>query len=266
MNAILEAWTAWPVILLVIGLGWPLPMRSQSQPSTMASHLGEKGRPATGVSGYLSGIGLNFLEILPPYPAIGSKEDDADVATLRQWQQPADSARFKLAQSDAQMSYSRFSGAFGTAISAEASPLLVHLLDRVEADLDAVGEAKQYYKRPRPYQRFQFDHVCDFRKAPAPNGSQMGDSYPSGHTAFGWTAALVLAAVAPEKAQAVLARGREYGESRLVCAAHYPSDVMGAEILATAAFERISASPEFQKDLACAQREHEKKPIGPACR
>lgn len=29
----------------------------------------------------------------------------------------------------------------------------------------------------------------------------------------------------PEPAQSLLARGREYAESRIVCAVHYPEDV-----------------------------------------
>ena len=52
------------------------------------------------------------------------------------------------------------------------------------------------------------------------------DSYPSGHTALGWAWALVLAEIAPDRADAVLARGRAFGESRIICNVHWHSDVV----------------------------------------
>jgi acid phosphatase (class A) len=226
--------------------------------SAMPGPPGQMHRPGSGATGYLANGELNFLQILPSYPVLQSKEDEVDVAVERQWQQPVDSARWRLAQADADASYSRFAEAFGGEISADKSPLLVHLIDRAQADVSmALGEAKRYYNRPRPYQRFQFDHVCGFATAPAPDASlKGGNSYPSGHSAFGWTTAQVLAAVAPERAQIILARGREYDESRIVCAVHYPSDVMGGEVLSAAVLGKISTQSEFKRDLSCAQQEH----------
>ena len=240
---------------LAITLGAVLAAQNMPLPGPNAQM---KQKPGSGAASYLADGDLNFLEVLPPYPTIGSKQDEADVATLKQWRQPVDSVRWKLAQSDAEQSYNDFKEAFGEEISASRTPLLVHLLDRVEASASsALGQAKQYYHRPRPYQRFQFDHVCGYAQAPAPDGSAMGNSYPSGHTTFGWTAALALAQAAPDRAQAILARAQEYGESRLVCAVHYPSDVQGGELLATATINKIAALPEFKRDLSCAKQEHE---------
>ncbi len=222
-----------------------------------AAHSGAMHRPASGVPGYLSDGQVNFLSILPPYPALDSAEDQVDVATLRAWQQPVDSARWRLAEDDANLVYARFNAAFGLPINAASSPLLVHLLDRVEADItSSLNGAKRYYNRPRPYQRFHFDHVCEFAQPPVPDMTKGGNSYPSGHAAFGWTIALTLAKVAPEEAQTILARGREYSESRIVCAVHYPSDVRAAQILVSDAFGQIQAQPEFKRDLGCAQQEY----------
>jgi acid phosphatase (class A) len=101
------------------------------------------------------------------------------------------------------------------------------------------------------------EHVCGADKAPAPEiPLKGGSSYPSGHTSFGWAAALILAEVASEQGQALLTRGREYGESRIVCAVHYPSDIAGGQLIATAVVARLHADPEFNKDLDCAQQEH----------
>jgi len=210
------------------------------------------------VGGYLAGREPDFLDILPPYPNFGSIQDQADVTTLRQWQQPGDSARWQLANEDVKMSYDRFAQTFGTKISQANTPLLVQLLDRVEQDVQTVAfSAKGFYNRPRPFQRFQMEHVCGAEKAPAAEASPKGgSSYPSGHTSFGWAAVLVLAEVAPERAPELLARGREYGESRIVCAVHYPSDVVAGELIAATVVARLHADKEFSADLNCAEQEH----------
>jgi len=216
-------------------------------------------RPGQGVSGYLPKEDLpSFLHILPPAPVPQSKEDEADIALLRWWQQPESSARWQLAKADADMSYGRFSEAFGGEIDPAKTPWLTHLLDRVEADMsDPMGQAKDYYRRLRPYQRLAMEHVCGFAFPPTPDPTgKAGNSYPSGHTTFGWAAALVLAEVAPDRAQAVLARAREYGESRIVCAVHFPDDVLGGELLATAVFSRVRLTDGYRRDLSCARQEH----------
>jgi acid phosphatase (class A) len=221
-----------------------------SSPTSPQSHVK--------ITGYLAGREPDFLSMLPPSPAFNSMQDEADVATLRQWQQPDDSPRWKLANDDVAMSYERFSQAFGMEINQGNTPLLIHLLNRVEQDVQSVAfSAKDFYNRPRPYQRFQMAHVCGTEHAPAPEVPlKGGSSYPSGHTSFGWSAVLILAEVAPERAQPLLARGREYGESRIVCAVHYLSDIVGGQLVATAVVARLHSVPQFSRDLACAKQEH----------
>jgi len=214
-------------------------------------------QPRVSVVGYLDGREPSFLDILPPYPEFNSMQDEADVTTLWKWQHP-EGSRWQLANTDEEMSYNRFSEAFGTEINSTATPLLVHLLGRVVRDVQSVAfNAKSVYNRPRPFQRFQLAHVCGTDKPPAPEiPLKGGSSYPSGHTSFGWATVLILADVAPEHAQQLLARGQEYGESRVVCAMHYPSDVVGGELVATSVVARLHADAEFNRDLDCAKQEH----------
>jgi hypothetical protein len=73
-----------------------------------------------------------------------------------------------------------------------------------------------------------------------------------------------------ERAQTLLARGQEYGESRVVCGVHYPSDIVGGQLVATAVVARLHAEAEFNRDLDCARQElaTELKPdekLTPAC-
>ena len=213
------------------------------------------------VVGYLHDAEPNFLLLLPPYPALDTKQDKIDVATFRRMQVSDHSARWKLAKADDQMTYARFSEVLGVDLDAARLPIMIHLLKRMERDvLDTTFDAKPYFDRPRPFQRFAVAHVCGADTPPKPEtdpkGGSSASSYPSGHAAFGWGLALTLAEVAPDHAQAILSRGREYGESRVVCAVHYPSDVAAGEIVATAVVERLHAIPEFTSDLVCAQQEY----------
>lgn len=145
----------------------------------------------------------------------------------------------------------------GVDLDATKFPIAIHLLDRMERDaMDTTFDAKSFFNRPRPFQRFALTHVCGADTAPQPElHPQGGSSYPSGHATFGWTLALALAEIAPDRAQAIMSRGREYGESRVICGVHFPSDVVAGEIVATAIVERLHTVSEFTHDLACAQQE-----------
>src|ERR1700733_14970211 len=57
-------------------------------------------------------------------------------------------------------------------------------------------------------------------------------SYPSGHTTYGYTGALILAILVPERYQQMITRGAEYGNDRILIGAHYAMDVMGGRTLA----------------------------------
>lgn len=59
-----------------------------------------------------------------------------------------------------------------------------------------------------------------------------GGAFPSGHTNTGYTDALLMAEMIPERFDALVIRGARYGYSRLVLGVHYPLDVMGARMVA----------------------------------
>ncbi|HRD45355.1 MAG TPA: phosphatase PAP2 family protein, partial [Caulobacter sp.] len=82
-------------------------------------------------------------------------------------------------------------------------------------------------------------------------------SYPSGHSLIGYSWGLVLAELVPERATELTARGREFGDSRVICGVHWQSDVDAGRVLAAALVARLHAEAAFQADLATARSEIE---------
>lgn len=242
--------------------------------ATLASCQSFEGtRPPLGehVEGYLSGASDFYREVLPDPPAVGSPEDDADLAAITNLQSSTKEERWADARQDERLLYPRFSDAFGGPVDRAHTPQLITLLNRVEHDAIAqTSVAKNVFRRPRPYQRMQLKRMCGTGSPPAPDPHPSeASSYPSGHTTVGWMAAYLLAAVAPDRRSELLGRARDYGFSREVCGMHFPSDVAAGRALATAVFDRLQDDAEFKNDLACARAEHSATTSGaaaPSCR
>jgi len=64
-------------------------------------------------------------------------------------------------------------------------------------------------------------------------------SYPSGHSAVGWAWALILSEISPAQTDAILARGRVFGESRNVCNVHWHSDVVQGRSMGASTVARL---------------------------
>ena len=208
-------------------------------------------------SGYLAGHEVDFRTFLGPPPAADSHWDRADQGLVEALQ-AVDDRRWQMADEDGKELYPRFAAVFGGPIDKKTTPALVKLLDRAIVDVDATADvAKDFFNRPRPYQRLQLQRVCDKSAPPKPEEHPMhGSSYPSGHSTRGWTVAMILARVAPDHAEVVLKRAEDYMESRLICGMHFPSDVEAGHDVAIAVVSRLDASPEFQADLERARKEH----------
>lgn len=194
--------------------------------------------------------------VLGPAPVEGSLTDKDDVAGVMV-RQKVDAARRQQAEQDAKFLYDRFAEVFGRPIQRDSVPLLVALLNRTEKQVSGPAfAAKPLYARLRPHQRLALENVCGRSSGSQPDpDSQQRTSYPSGHSAYGWTAALVLARVAPDRAPALLHRAAEYGESRVICGMHFPSDIEAGRQLATAVVAQLDQLPEFQQALAAVKAE-----------
>ena len=211
-------------------------------------------RPALG--GYLGEQHLpDHRVFLPPPPAAGSPVANADVGIFEQTRKLEGGPRWQLATSDDQVTHKALLADFGCAVGLDLSvvnaPALSRVLIRSTADLfPLVGAAKDAYKRPRPF----LEHEGPICVAPTEELTASG-SYPSGHTAAGWLYALLLAEIDSEHADAIIRRGRAFGESRVVCGVHYLSDIEGGRLTASALFAELHGAPQFETDVASARAE-----------
>lgn len=226
-------------------------------PSTSASAIGES-RPGSGyLKGYLAASELpDSLALLATPPAAGSAAQEADNAAFHALCALQGGARGKLASDDANLKFpaaaEAFSCTLGIPVSEQATPHLNMLLRRTLSDAgSATFKAKSQYQRARPFMVFKTESCTPLEEAHlAKDGS-----YPSGHSAAGWAWALVLAEVAPERSDALLQRGRAFGQSRGICGVHWQSDIEAGRLVGAAAVARLHANPVFMAQLGAARNE-----------
>jgi acid phosphatase (class A) len=213
------------------------------------------------VPGRLAGYVLskelpNSLALIPPPPAIGSAALAYDEEVSRKGLALRGTPRWTLATEDANLMFPQAAGTFSCALNApiteQGTPHLYMLLRRTLTDaLLSTYTAKNHYSRTRPFV-VNKEPTCtpDEEKFLVTNGS-----YPSGHTAIGWAWALILSEIAPEQTDAILARGRAFGESRVICNVHWQSDVTEGLFMGAGTVARLHADATFRADLEAAKAE-----------
>jgi len=208
------------------------------------------------VAGYLQPNELpDSKALLPAPPAPGSAAMAADAEVYRTTRALRETPRWAQAAKDAELLFPKatehFSCALDMPISAEATPHLNMLLRRVRMDSSrATDKAKDSYQRKRPFMETG-DVIC----TPKEQARLKADSYPSGHSSIGWAWALVLTEAAPDRADAILARGLAFGQSRVVCGVHWKSDVEAGRTIAAGTVSRLHSNPVFVAQLAEARKE-----------
>ena len=209
------------------------------------------------VTGYLASAELpNSLTLLPPPPAKGSAAEKRDQEAAKAALALHGGPRWDLATEDAVLAFPAAAGTFSCALGAPVSeagtPTLVRLLRRSYSDLGrSAYPTKNKYQRQRPF-TVNGKPQC----TPAVDAALRKDgSYPSGHAAIGWGWALILAEVAPEQTDAILARGRAFSDSRRICNVHWLSDVEEGRMVGSAVVARLHDSTAFKADVAAARSE-----------
>ena len=148
-----------------------------------------------------------------------------------------------------------FEEAFGMKISKDETPEIYKVLLDGTATCDSICTIpKQKYKRRRPFMVFNEPTLYpEDEESLRKNGS-----YPSGHTLLGWSSALLMSEINPDRATEILARGYRYGEIRLVVGAHGQSDTDAARLAASAAYARLHTSDRFLEQMKKAREEYKR--------
>lgn len=197
---------------------------------------------------YLSKAQFDAREHLPPPPAKGSPEAAKDQRVFLATRKLEGTPRWAIAQADDDNDnvLAAYTCALGYTPSPASNPKLAAMLRRLSRDVRAAVDAtKLKYRRPRPYLSEPGAICLKSRMSLA-----VTPDYPSGHATWGWTVGLLLAEAAPDRSEAILARARAFGESRVVCGVHTASAVEAGRKNAENLIAALWSSEAFKADLA----------------
>jgi acid phosphatase (class A) len=188
--------------------------------------------------------------LLPAPPADGSEAANAELAELERIEADRTADAFANAKRDEDTQNATiFTAAIGSGFDLTKLPATAKLMADVRHDeKEAATAAKNFFLRNRPWVVDPSLKSCSREDAPQ-------SSYPSGHATMGYSMAVVLAALIPEKAQAIMARAAEYAENRLVCSMHYRRDIVGGEVLGTTVGVELLHNPQFKTEFDAAEQE-----------
>lgn len=190
--------------------------------------------------------------LLPPPIVDGSDQQKAELAEVQRAYRERTPARRAIAEwDDKHESVELFFKVLGPEFDLKKLPATARLMATVDNEQSVTANiAKRYFKRNRPWAIDPSLVACDYR----PNAPPL-TSYPSGHATLSYSEGYILAALMPEKAQAILDRAQEYAYSRVVCGAHYPSDIEASHVLGTELAMIMMRKPQFAADFEAAHAE-----------
>lgn len=202
-----------------------------------------------------------LIDIMPAPPTFDSPEFANDVVRYG-WgkQQREDKERVAQAIADAEWDdhaklFLLWKDAFGLEINETETPEIWKLMETSLVTTDPMRkETKAFYHRQRPFERFN-----DSMPSHEEDELRGEGSYPSGHSLRGWGISLLLAQIAPERADEIFIRGWDYCNSRVIVGAHWQSDVDASRTAASIGFCALQGSEEFISQMKKAQQEYKEK-------
>jgi len=196
---------------------------------------------------YLPAGKPDAIALLAPPPLPNSPEQAADLAEVQSVCRAASSNEIAAALAEKKFTLFSFAPAIGDFFRPGKFPRTEEFFRLVQKDAETVtGNAKEYWKRPRPY---SMDPTLAAGKL------EKSFSYPSGHSTESMVLALVLADLFPGRHEAIIAQARHIGWHRVEIGRHYPTDIYAGRVLAQAIVREMKQNAEFQKDFAAVKAE-----------
>ncbi|WP_295165674.1 Ca2+-dependent phosphoinositide-specific phospholipase C [uncultured Brevundimonas sp.] len=193
----------------------------------------------------------DLTTVLAPPPEPDSPRDRANAEVFRETRALQGTARWDLATADVTGDkYDHFAQALGVRLTPEQAPVLTALLDRSGNDRSVVGVAKEHWGTKRPYIGTDLP-ICEDKS----DHLAGNPDYPSGHSAHGMHIAMILAELAPQRADALYARGREFAESRFICGSHSYSAAEAGILSGAVIYGAEQRSETFRRDMEAARAE-----------
>jgi len=193
----------------------------------------------------------DLTQVLAPPPEPGSPRAVADIGVFMETRALQGTDRWALATSDVSGEiYDDFAEALGVRLTPQTAPVLTALLDRAGQDRSVVGDAKTHWGTKRPYIGTD-QPICEARS----DHLAGNPDYPSGHSAHGVHVGMILAELAPQRADALYARGRAFAESRYICGSHSYSAVEAGIQSGMVIYGAEQRSEVFRRDMEAARAE-----------
>jgi hypothetical protein len=193
----------------------------------------------------------DLTTVLAPPPQPGSPRDRANAEIFGETRALQGTPRWALATADVSGDkYDHFAKALGVRLTPEQAPVLTALLDRSGDDRSVVGVAKTHWNTKRPYLGTDLP-ICETKS----DHLAGNPDYPSGHSAHGMHIAMILAELAPQRADALYARGREFAESRFICGSHSYSAAEAGILSGAVIYGAEQRSETFRRDMEAARAE-----------
>jgi len=189
-------------------------------------------------------------QFLPPPPAENSAAAIAEMKEVNDIiarSSPADIAA--AAKDDADEGPDIYNAVLGFDVKdrPQTLKLLTMVADEEETD---TKRAKTFFHRKRPWVIDPAVKTCTLETL-----NQIPNSYPSGHASLGYSLAVVLTHLMPEKSQAILSRAAEYAEHRLVCGMHFRTDIVASQQYGTILALRLMENAAFMQQMEKAKAE-----------
>ncbi len=180
---------------------------------------------------------------LPPSPEPGSTRDLADLELEIYMQEHRTHDRSAQAVVDSGYSTALAVKDIDPRITPDRNPAFFRFFARLHREANLVdGEAKDVWKRPRPFEGHP-DVVH-------PLFTAKGYSYPSGHATMALCDAVILNQLFPSKSALILTNAKRIAQSRVIAGVHYESDVDEGEGLGMDIAGDLLNKPQFLAELS----------------